>query len=64
MHQALGACRGIWVVDGETSSRFSAKHWITLFNYLWFTFQIRFKILAFASFFGPKDNGAENASPG
>jgi hypothetical protein len=61
--QALGACEGLWALealDSRTSttaySVLKPKYWLAMFEYWWFTFQIRFKVLAFASFFRPKDD--------
>jgi hypothetical protein len=66
--QALGACRGIFALESTTSNTkratLSAKYWIALIEYLWFTIQIHVKVLIFSSMFRPKDDGAARASHG
>ena len=63
--QALGACEGIWALeayDAKTSAtkfaRLSTKYWLAFLQYWWFSLQIRFKVLAFASIFPRKDDSA------
>jgi hypothetical protein len=63
--QALGACEGIWALEAHDAkisatkfARLSTKYWLAFLQYWWFSLQIRFKVLAFASIFPRKDDSA------
>jgi hypothetical protein len=74
MLQALGACEGLWALQSFDSRAFHTVHlglnakyaslgyWFALFQYWYFTLQIRFRVLALASFFRPRDEAAVHMS--